>query len=192
MVQAERLRWYTTATNDVPSDGETMGETVCAGEATHEGLPPRMKRGPTRPSREGWFHSGDLGVRKATPADVRLTDRAKDVPVIAVEDISTSRSSWPWSSTMAVGRSGGDRGARREVGERPKAFVVLAHGQDASEESIIDHVRSRIAHYKAPREVAFMDALPTNSTGKVVKFELRASEAAKRDSAGRTAAAAAG
>jgi fatty-acyl-CoA synthase len=73
-------------------------------------------------------------------------------------------------------------------GERPKAFVVLMRGQQASEQALIDHVRSMIAHYKAPKEVVFMDELPTNSTGKVQKFELRESEAAKRDSTARAAA----
>jgi fatty-acyl-CoA synthase len=67
--------------------------------------------------------------------------------------------------------------------------VVLAHGQHASEEALIDHVRSKIAHYKAPKEVAFIDELPTSSTGKVHKFELRESEAAKRDSAAAAAPA---
>jgi fatty-acyl-CoA synthase len=74
-------------------------------------------------------------------------------------------------------------------GERPKAFVVLVPGQHASEEEIIDHVRSRIAHYKAPDEVVFLDELPKNSAGKVQKFQLREREDAER---ARAAAAPAG
>ena len=56
---------------------------------------------------------------------------------------------------------------RRLYGERPKAFVVLGSGQAVGERELIDHVRSRIAHYKAPRSIAvrstsgFADACAT-------------------------------
>ena len=58
--------------------------------------------------------------------------------------------------------------------------MVLAPGQLASEEEIIDDVRSRIAHHKAPDEVVLVDELPRNSAGKVQKFRLRQAEAAKQ------------
>jgi fatty-acyl-CoA synthase len=67
-------------------------------------------------------------------------------------------------------------------GERPKAFVVLKPGEEASEKEIIDHVKFTIARYKAPTAVAFLDELPTTSTGKVPKFELRELERAGQDS----------
>jgi fatty-acyl-CoA synthase len=63
-----------------------------------------------------------------------------------------------------------------EWGERPKAFVVLADGQAATEPELIEHVRAKIARYKAPREVEFVEKLPKTSTGKVQKFELRERE----------------
>ena len=61
-------------------------------------------------------------------------------------------------------------------GERPKAFVVLKPGAAVTGEELIDHVRGRIAHYKAPREVEFVDALPKTSTGKTQKYALREKE----------------
>ncbi len=189
-VQAERLRVVDDAMNDVPSDGETMGEIVMRGNNVMKGYF-EDEEGTDAAFKGGWFHSGDLGVRQSD-GYVRLMDRAKDVVISGGENISTLEVELALVSHDAVAEAAVIGVPDEKWGERPKAFVVLAHGQDASEQSIIDHVRSRIAHYKAPREVAFMDALPTNSTGKVVKFELRASEAAKRDSAGRTAAAAAG
>jgi fatty-acyl-CoA synthase len=66
-------------------------------------------------------------------------------------------------------------------GERPKAFVVLAEGADVGEDELIEHVRSKIARYKAPSAVAFVDTLPRTSTGKVQKFELREREWAGHD-----------
>jgi fatty-acyl-CoA synthase len=67
-------------------------------------------------------------------------------------------------------------------GERPKAFVVLKAGETADEQELIDHVKSRIARYKAPKAVAFLEELPKTSTGKVPKFELREQEWAGQDS----------
>jgi fatty-acyl-CoA synthase len=60
-------------------------------------------------------------------------------------------------------------------GERPKAFVTLAQGEEATEEEIIDFVKERIARFKAPAAVEFGD-LPKTSTGKIQKFALREQE----------------
>jgi fatty-acyl-CoA synthase len=60
-------------------------------------------------------------------------------------------------------------------GERPKAFVVLKKGQEATEEEIIDFCKDHIARFKAPAAVEFGE-LPKTSTGKVQKFVLRDKE----------------
>lgn len=57
-------------------------------------------------------------------------------------------------------------------GETPVAFVTLQEGAEADETEIIEHVRTRLAHFKAPRTVTFGD-LPKTSTGKIQKFVLR-------------------
>ena len=59
-----------------------------------------------------------------------------------------------------------------DYGKRLRAFVVLAGGEDASEDDLKDWVRSNLARYKVPREVVFVDELPRNATGKVLKREL--------------------
>jgi acyl-CoA synthetase (AMP-forming)/AMP-acid ligase II len=66
-----------------------------------------------------------------------------------------------------------------EYGQRLKAFVVLVEGGDASEDDLKGHVKAHLAGYKAPREVEFLEELPRNATGKVLKRELRAREAKK-------------
>ena len=187
MVQAERLRVVDDEMNDVPPDGETMGELVMRGNNVMKGYF-EDEKGTDEAFKGGWFHSGDLGVRQSD-GYVRLMDRAKDVVISGGENISTVEVEHALVSHDAVAEAAVIGVPDEKWGERPKAFVVLEHGQHASEQAIIDHVRSRIAHYKAPKEVVFMDELPTNSTGKVQKFELRASEAAKRDSTAQAAAA---
>ena len=66
-------------------------------------------------------------------------------------------------------------------GERPKAFVVLRDGAEAGPDELIEHVRERIARFKAPDEIEFVDALPKTSTGKVQKYVLRELAWAGRD-----------
>jgi fatty-acyl-CoA synthase len=65
-------------------------------------------------------------------------------------------------------------------GERPKAFVVLKDGFLVEESELIDHVRVKIARYKAPRNVDFLVELPKTSTGKIQKFALRDREWASK------------
>jgi len=59
-----------------------------------------------------------------------------------------------------------------KFGQRLKAFVVLRDGQKLSEDEVKDYVRRNLARYKTPREVVFLDELPRNPTGKVVKRAL--------------------
>jgi acyl-CoA synthetase (AMP-forming)/AMP-acid ligase II len=59
-----------------------------------------------------------------------------------------------------------------QFGQRLKAFVVLRDGAELSEQAVKDYVKANLARYKAPREVVFLDELPRNATGKVLKREL--------------------
>jgi fatty-acyl-CoA synthase len=61
----------------------------------------------------------------------------------------------------------------KEFGQRLKAFVVLEKGASLTEDDVKAHVRSNLARYKVPRDVEFLDELPRNATGKVLKRELR-------------------
>jgi benzoate-CoA ligase len=60
---------------------------------------------------------------------------------------------------------------------KSKAFVVLAEGQQASEEELKEFVKARLAPYKYPRYIEFVDELPKTATGKIQRFRLRESEA---------------
>ncbi len=59
-----------------------------------------------------------------------------------------------------------------DYGKRLKAFVALVDGKDVSEDDLKAHVKSNLARYKVPREIVFMDELPRNATGKLLKREL--------------------
>jgi fatty-acyl-CoA synthase len=158
---------------EVPWDGFTMGEIVMRGNSVMKGYF-EDDDATAAAFRGGWFHSGDLGVRHPD-GYVQLLDRAKDVVVSGGENISTieveqALISHPAVTDVAVIGVPDDR-----WGERPKAFVVLSDSS-VGQEQLIAHVRERIAGYKAPREIEFVDELPKTSTGKLRKQELRDKE----------------
>ena len=111
---------------------------------------------------------------------VELMDRAKDIVISGGENISTVEVEQTLLSHPAVVDAAVIGVPDERWGERPKAFVVLGAGQTAGECELIDHVRSRIAHYKAPDAIEFLAALPRNSSGKVQKYELRALDSTER------------
>ncbi len=68
-----------------------------------------------------------------------------------------------------------------EYGQRLKAFVVLRDGKSADEDELKAYIKSNLAGYKVPREVSFLDELPRNATGKIVKRELKDDDEQKGD-----------
>jgi fatty-acyl-CoA synthase len=179
MVQAERARVVEPglvdgALVDVPADGLTMGEIVMRGNNVMKGYY-RDPEATATAFAGGWFHSGDLGVMHPD-GYIELRDRAKDVIVSGGENISTVEVEQALVSHEAVLEAAVIGVPDERWGERPKGFVVLRPGLAVTAEALLEHVRARIARYKAPREIEIVTALPKTSTGKVQKFELREKE----------------
>ena len=165
---------------DVPADGVTMGEIVMRGNTVMK----EYFRDPDatdKAFRGGWFHSGDLGVRHPD-GYLQLMDRAKDIVISGGENISTVEVEHALMSHPAVADVAVVAVPDERWGERPKAFVVLAAGSQASESELIAHVKDLIAKYKAPKAIAFVLELPRTATGKVRKHELREAEWAGHES----------
>ncbi len=174
MVCADRLRVVTPEMTDVPADGTTMGEIVMRGNNVMKGYLDDPD-GTEKAFAGGWFHSGDLGVMHPD-GYVELRDRAKDVVISGGENISTVEVEQAIVSHPAVLEAAVVGVPDEQWGERPKAFVVLVDGESATPDELIEHVKSRIARYKAPKAVEIVAELPKTSTGKVQKFELRERE----------------
>ena len=168
---ADPIRVVDDEMRDVPRDGETMGEVVMRGNNVMAGYfddPEATERA----FRGGWFHSGDLGVWHPD-GYIELRDRAKDIIISGGENISTIEVEQALASHSAVLECAVVAMPHERWGERPKAFVVLRDGAEADADELIEHVRTRIARFKAPHEIVLVDALPKTSTGKVQKFVLR-------------------
>jgi acyl-CoA synthetase (AMP-forming)/AMP-acid ligase II len=123
----------------------------------------------------GWFHTGDIGVRDED-GYLYIVDRLKDMIVSGGENIASSEVERVLYEHDAVREAAvvGRRDAR--WGEVPIAFVAVQPQATATAEELIEHCRSRLARFKVPKEVLFVDELPRNPSGKVLKRELRTRE----------------
>src|SRR5207302_743738 len=128
----------------------------------------------------GWFHTGDVAVMHPD-GYIELRDRQKDIIICGGENISTIEVEQAVVSHPAVLEAAVVAVPHDHWGERPKAFVVCKPGASVTAAEIVEHVKSRIARFKAPDEVELVDALPKTSTGKIQKYVLREKEWAGRD-----------
>jgi fatty-acyl-CoA synthase len=169
-VGAGSIRVVDEHMRDVPADGASLGEVVSRGNTMMRGYY-REPESTEAAFGGGWLHTGDLGVMHPD-GSIELRDRKKDIIISGGENISTIEVEQAIASHPAVLEVAVIAAPDDKWGEVPKAFVTLKPGAACSEQDIIDHVRGRLAHFKAPRSVAFGD-LPKTSTGKIQKFVLR-------------------
>jgi fatty-acyl-CoA synthase len=164
------VRVVDDAMNDVPMDGETLGEVVMRGNNVMKGYFEQPEAS-AEAFRGGWFHSGDLAVWHPD-GYIELRDRKKDIIISGGENISTIEVEQAVARHPAVLECAVVAVPDAKWGERPKAFVTLKAGMTATEAEVIEFCRRHIAHFKCPAAVEFGD-LPKTSTGKVQKFVLR-------------------
>jgi acyl-CoA synthetase (AMP-forming)/AMP-acid ligase II len=121
---------------------------------------------------DGWFHTGD-GGSVDEQGYLSITDRKKDVIITGGENVSSIEVedclfSHPAVAEVAVIGVPSDR-----WGETVKALIVVAAGEQVTDDEIIAYCKERLAGYKAPTSVEFREAIPRTATGKIQKFKLR-------------------
>jgi long-chain acyl-CoA synthetase len=122
--------------------------------------------------RGGWLHSGDVAVIDAD-GFYYIVDRTKDMIIRGglnvypreVEEVMIKHEAVSLVAVIGVPDA--------EMGEEIKAYVVLKPNMSVSKEDLMAWTRERIAGYKYPRHIEFLDALPMSATGKILKKELR-------------------
>jgi fatty-acyl-CoA synthase len=155
---------------DVRQDGETLGEVIMRGNNVMKGYF-EQPDATVEAFRGGWFHSGDIGVWHPD-GNIELRDRKKDIIISGGENISTIEVEQTVAKHPAVLECAVVAIPDEKWGERPKAFVTLKQGAQATEQEIIEFCRQHIARFKCPVAVEFGE-LPKTSTGKTQKFVLR-------------------
>ncbi len=148
------------------------GEVVVRGETVTRGYLDDPEATAAAIDGDGWLHTGDLGTIDAD-GYVRIVGRIKDMFIVGgfnaypaeIENLLLRHPSIEQVAVIGV--------PDERLGEVAKAFVVVRAGEPVAPDEIIDWSRAEMANFKVPRYVEFLDALPVNATGKVVKDELR-------------------
>jgi malonyl-CoA/methylmalonyl-CoA synthetase len=153
------------------ADQETIGEVVARGPGIFTGYL-NHPDATADVLRDGWFHTGDLATYAGGGSIRIIGRRATDLIKsggykIGAGEIESALLEHPAVAEAAVaGREDAD------LGERVVAWVVQRPGADVEVDELREHVGRLLAYYKRPRQVFFVEALPRNAMGKVVKKEL--------------------
>ena len=154
----------------VPHDGKTIGEVMFRGNVVMKGYF-KNKQASDESFKDGWFHSGDLGVIHEN-GYIQLKDRSKDIIISGGENISSIEIEEVLYKHPAVVAVAVVAMPDEKWGETPCAFVQLNTEGSPSEAELSQWCRDNMASYKLPRKFIFED-IPKTSTGKVQKFILR-------------------
>lgn len=154
--------------NDVKPGGS--GEIICRGN-----LALRYWKQPEETKeafKDGWLYTGDVG-RIDEDSYIYVVDRKKDMIISGGENIASKEVEDVICRHPSIHEAAVIGVPDPQWGESVKALVVLRPGMQATEQEIIDFAKNNLASYKKPKTVEFLDALPKNAAGKVLKAELK-------------------
>ena len=158
---------------EVQPNDEEVGEIVVKGDTITQGYWNKPEE-TARAIQNGWLHTGDMAV--VDPEGyVNIVDRKKDMIITGGENVYTIEVENTLYTHPAVLEAAVIGLPDEKWGEAVKAVVVLKPGQTADADELIQHCKSQIAHYKAPKSIEFISELPKTGSGKIYKKGLRES-----------------
>lgn len=157
--------------DDIEVPRGTVGELVTRGDHLMRGYWKRPDE-TAQALRGGWMHTGDLAYMD-DDGYLYVVDRAKDMIISGGENVYSVEVEDAIAGHPAVARCAVIGVPDPQWGERVHAVVQLVPGRRATANDIRDHASARIARYKAPRTIDFVEDLATTSTGKIDKRAIR-------------------
>jgi len=171
-IEGVELRLVADDGSDIEdADDETIGEVAVRGPNVFSGYLNRQEA-TDEAMRDGWFFTGDLGTR-AEDGYLRIVGRRSTDLIktagykVGAGEVEVALMEHPGVAEVAVTGE-----ADEDLGEKIIAWVAAEEGAQPDPDELIDHVASQLAPHKRPREVRFVDALPRNAMGKVMKKKL--------------------
>jgi acyl-CoA synthetase (AMP-forming)/AMP-acid ligase II len=164
-----RVRIVDDDGKDVPPNA--LGEIVLRGPKIFKGYW-KNPQATAEAIKNGWFHTGDIGTLDEE-GYLYIVDRKKDIIISGGENIASlevERVIYELPQVLETAVVGLPHPKWQEI---PKAFVVLKKGEKLTAEEITAHCSQKLAKFKVPKEVEFIDMLPRNPSGKILKRELR-------------------
>lgn len=156
---------------EVAADGQTVGEIVARSNVVMKGYWKQPEE-TAKVLRQGWFHTGDLATVDSE-GYLMIVDREKDIIVRGGENISSIEIEKTLFSHPGVLECAVIAAPDPKWGESPKALVVPREGAELSEQALKQYCRQKLAAYKVPSSVEFVNSLPKGGTGKIQKKSLR-------------------
>ena len=150
---------------------DEVGEIVARGPRVMKGYW-KAEEATNSTIRNGWLYTGDIGYMDEA-GYIFLSGRAKDIIIRAGENISPEQVEATLHSHPAIDEAAVIGVPDPQWGEKVRAIVALKAGAQATEADIIEHCRGQLASFKKPESVIFVDSLPRNPLGKVLKRVLR-------------------
>ena len=168
--------------DDEPLPAGEVGEICLRGPKVFKGYW-RDPEATANALRGGWFHTGDLGYLD-DDGFLFIVDRLKDMIVSGGENIASLEVERVVYEHPAVLEAAVVASPHERWNEVPVAYVVVREGETVTEDELADFCAARLAKFKTPKGFRFLDALPRNPSGKVLKRVLREREAASEPAAG--------
>jgi long-chain acyl-CoA synthetase len=121
---------------------------------------------------DGWLRTGDIAVADGD-GSLRIVDRVKDLIIVSGFNVYPAEVEAALAAHPGVAAAAVVGVPHPHTGEAVKAFVVPRAGQSVEEDELIDYCARRLARYKCPEKILFVENLPVNPGGKVVRRDLR-------------------
>ncbi|WP_347862349.1 long-chain-fatty-acid--CoA ligase [Salimicrobium sp. PL1-032A] len=156
---------------EVKRDGTEVGEVIVKGPGVMKGYW-RNEEETNRTIQNDWLYTGDMGTIDEH-GRVAITDRKKDIIISGGENISSIEVESVFYDHANIQEAAVIALPHEKWGETPHAIIVLKEGAALTEEDVIHFSREKLAHFKCPTSVTFVDELPKTASGKIQKVKLR-------------------